>query len=331
MSGTDPIWIGESDVVSLMHLGEAIDALEAGLRQERNGRAANMVKTHVVWNEGNTLHAIGAVFDGMGWFGTKSWGHTTGGATPLFLLWEAATGRLAAIIEAFALGQMRTGGVSGVATRWMSAPDADELAIIGSGKQALTQVAAVDLVRPLKRVRVYSPNPESRASFVSKLRASGFAFDVVDVKTVDEAVLGAPIITTVTRARAAFLHQQQLADNVHINAVGAITPERREVDIEILRSAKLAVVDDPVAARRLAIEFRDAFGECDDGWQAVRRLCDVIDVADDRDEQGVSIFKAMGMGISDLSLAVAVHDRARLAGVGRPFPHPQRSAPRLRA
>ena len=54
-------------------------------------------------------------------------------------LWNSDTGKLEAIIEAFALGQMRTGGISGVATDRMAAREANELAIIGTGKQALTQ------------------------------------------------------------------------------------------------------------------------------------------------------------------------------------------------
>ncbi len=45
--------------------------------------------------------------------GTKTWAHTAGGATPLVTLWNSETGQLEAIIEAFALGQMRTGGISG--------------------------------------------------------------------------------------------------------------------------------------------------------------------------------------------------------------------------
>ena len=72
----------------------------------------------------------------------RRWGSEAGGATPLLVLWEEGSGRLKAVIEAFALGQMRTGSMTGVATRWLADPGADELAQIGTGKQAITQVAA---------------------------------------------------------------------------------------------------------------------------------------------------------------------------------------------
>src|SRR5262249_61751874 len=105
-------------------------------------------------------HATGAVFEGADVFGTKTWGNTSeGGSTPLLILWNATSAKLWAIIEARALVQMRTGAMSAIATQWMSARVADDFTIIGSGKQALTQVAAVAAARPLRRVRGFSPTP----------------------------------------------------------------------------------------------------------------------------------------------------------------------------
>src|SRR5437899_2012109 len=113
-----PLWITESDVVSLMDMPSAIRALEAGLRAEARGAAVNMAKTHVAWKgeHQSTLHAIGAAFPEDGFVGTKTWAHTPGGATPIIILYDSATGALRAIVEAFALGQLRTGAASGIAT-----------------------------------------------------------------------------------------------------------------------------------------------------------------------------------------------------------------------
>src|SRR5712692_6227974 len=138
-----PLWISESDVIAMMDFANAIDALERGLLAEAQGDARNMVKTHVEWDDGSTLHAIGAAFPQDGFVGTKTWAHTKGGATPLLILFDSRSGALKGVIEAFALGQMRTGSASGVATKWLADANADEFAIIGTGKQAMTQVAAV--------------------------------------------------------------------------------------------------------------------------------------------------------------------------------------------
>src|SRR6202048_1386789 len=155
MSAASPVWISEADVVELMHLRDAVEALTRGLMKEAAGSSRNMEKTAAHWAASSNMHAIGAVFEGADVFGTKTWGNTPAGSTPLLLLWNATSARLWAIIEARALGQMRTAAMSAIATRAMSAEGADDLAIIGSGKQALTQVAAIAAVRRLRRVRVF--------------------------------------------------------------------------------------------------------------------------------------------------------------------------------
>src|SRR5262249_62400284 len=103
--------------------------------------------------------------------GTKTWAHTTGGATPLLILFDAENGDLLAIVEAFVLGQLRTGGISGVATRWLAAPDADEMALIGTGKQAAPQLAAVAAVRRLRRGRGWGRGAGKQAALPAPPRA----------------------------------------------------------------------------------------------------------------------------------------------------------------
>ena len=124
----DAIWITEAEVVELMDLKEAIVALEAALRGEARGEAQNMTKTLLQYGK-NNLHAIGGKLGNL--VGTKTWTHTQGGTCPLLLLWSAEDGSLVAVIEAFALGNLRTGGISGVAADWMARKDARVMAIVG--------------------------------------------------------------------------------------------------------------------------------------------------------------------------------------------------------
>lgn len=327
---TEPIWISEAEVVELLDLGDAIAALEQGLRQEADGEALNMTKTHAAWGH-NNLHAIGAVFPSERLAATKTWAHTEGGATPLLILIDAEDGSLKAIIEAFALGQMRTGGIAGVATDRLAHEGADDMALIGTGKQALLQVASVAAVRRLRRLRVFSPRAESRRQFIDKARAE-FDFDIVEAGSVDEAVRDAPIVTLVTRAGAPFLSSPMVARGAHINAVGAITPERAELGQDVIARAGRIVVDSVSAVQRLSSEFVEYFGPPGTAWEAVTPLCRVV--ASEKGRQpgdDLTLFKAMGVGISDLSLGSVIFSRARSLGKGRAFPHPVRAKPRLRS
>ncbi|BDC43631.1 ornithine cyclodeaminase family protein [Paraburkholderia terrae] len=322
-----PVWISEQQIVSLMNLSGAIEALEAGLAQQASGAARNMGKTHVAWGHSN-LHAIGAAFQDAGIVGTKTWAHTEGGACPLLILFDSANGQLKAILEAFALGQMRTGGVSGVATKWLARPDADVLALIGTGKQALAQLAAVAAVRRLKLVRVYSPTPDKRRAFVERAREK-FDIEIVEAPSVEAAVADAPIVTTVTRATEAFLPASALAYGTHVNAVGAITEERIELADDVFARCTRAVVDDLGAAKRLSTEFVRAYG-ARDAWNEVTPLCDVIAEGRARTaSDDITVFKAMGMGVSDLALGLRLYALASEAGLGAPLPQPRREPPRL--
>ncbi|HEX3484573.1 MAG TPA: hypothetical protein VHT51_05905 [Micropepsaceae bacterium] len=325
---SDPLWITEADVVAAMSLPEAIPALEAGLALEAAGRARNMAKTHQIWGGHHTLHAIGAVVEGANAVGTKTWAHTAGGATPLVTLWNSETGKLEAIIEAFALGQMRTGGISGVATARMARPDADELAIVGTGKQAITQVVAVAAVRPLKRIRVFSPTIEHRRAFIARLEKLLPATLMVEATSVEEAVKDAPVVTLVTRAIVPVLSAGMLAPGTHLNAVGAITPEREEFTQDVFGRVSAIAVDSVDSVKSLSAEFDKRFGDGD--WSAVRPLSELVAAKAVRPKDAdITLFKAMGMGLSDLALGLEILARVRARGGGRPFPHPKPAQPRL--
>ena len=340
------LWITESDVVSLMDMPAAIRALEAGLRAEAGGAAINMTKTHVSWPAGDaspgkpsagssssegTLHAIGAAFPNAGFVGTKTWAHTPQGATPLVILYDSRTGALRAVIEAFAMGQLRTGAASGLATRMLSAENAAELAIVGTGKQALAQVAAVHAVRPLERVRVFGRDADRRRRFSERVKED-LGLDVVEAGSVEEAVRGAPIVTAVTRARDPFLFAAMIARGAHINAVGAIVPAGAEVAADVLARCTRIVADSPEQARRLSRELIEFCGGAPGGWEKVTRLADLVASGERRTAaDDVTLFKALGMGISDLSLGIEVYTGACRAGAGKQIEPPQRAAPRLRA
>lgn len=323
------LWISEAEVVDLMSLPEAIDALRDGLREEAAGRAVNMVKTHATWGGGSTLHAIGAVFEGLGTVGTKTWAHTDGGAMPLLILIDSANGSVQAIIEAFALGQLRTGGISGLGTDVLARPDARRMAMIGAGKQGLSQVAAVAAVRAIDRVMVWSPTPAKREALAQRVEQL-LGIEAIAAVTLEEALDSADIVTLATRARAPFLTARALPRGVHVNAVGAITPERAEFEPALLQRASAIAADSVPQVRRLSREFIEAFGEDDQLWSRVRPLSELV-VAGDRPaaHADLTLFKAMGMGISDLSLGIAVLKRARMLGLGTPLPDITRQSPRL--
>jgi len=332
MPQSSPLWISEAEVITLMDMRDAISALERGLVAEARGDAKNMLKTHVAWGDGATLHAIGAVFPKEGFAGTKTWAHTADGATPLLILFDSNNGSLKAVIEAFALGQLRTAAASGVATDRLAAEDADDFAIVGTGKQALAQVAAVMAVRPIKRIRVFGPHEDRCKQFRERVRGE-FGIETIALQSVAEAVTGASIVTVATRATDPIITSEMIIAGTHINAIGAIVPSRAEIAQDVLERCSQIVVDSIPAAQKLSRELIDFLGVANtEGWNRVRSLAEMVALDHPREtSDGITLFKSLGMGISDLALGIELYREARATGLGREFSRPERAMPRLSA
>lgn len=301
------IAISEADVAAALDLPRAIDTIERVLVAHASGQAIDMTKTHAAW-KGGQLHALGGALTADGIAGTKTWVHTPRGAAPRLLLFDANDGRALAVIDAFTLGQLRTGAVTGAATRWLAAPDATDLAIIGTGKQARSQVAAVCAVRAITRIHVFSPTVEHRERFAAALRAE-MNVDAIAAESVNDAVGHASIIVLATRATEPFLDSAALTAGTHINAIGAITPERAELTTNVVTRAQSRVVDGLPAAQHLSRELIDWVAHGGD-WSQVRTLGSIIASQQPRSPNtDLTLFKAMGMGLCDVALGAEAYRR----------------------
>lgn len=315
------LWLTEKDVTSLVNLSGVIAALERALLLEAEGKARNMYKAQTVW-PGGSVNVTGAQFVSEGFVGGKLWSNVGGSSEPLTILLDATNGKVKAILESIALGQMRTAALASVATKWLADETADELAIVGTGKQSITQVAAVHVVRPLKRLRVYSPTPANRAAFVELVK-SRFPFEAVNAPSLEAAVKDAPIVSTFTRAKEPFLHAAMLAPGAHVNAGGAIIPAFAEIAPDVVGRASVIVVDNLEQCRDNARELNDAFAQGQGkGWGSVVQLSQVVKEGRRRPAgTDLTLYKFMGVGLADLAAAMEIYKRAVARGAGTKREH----------
>ena len=107
------LWLREQDVVDLVSLNDAIDALEHVVALEGEGRAVNAPKAMATWGGTASLHALAsAMTDAAPYCGTKTWINTPRGAVAIYALFDGEAGTLLAMIEANALGSLRTAASS---------------------------------------------------------------------------------------------------------------------------------------------------------------------------------------------------------------------------
>ena len=162
-----PIYVTEAEVARLVTVKDAIEALTAMFSTWNDAGTSNLPRRRARLKDGS-LNLMGAAYGAKGVYGLKVYAGMKG-AQFHTLLYSSLDGRLKAMIEADLFGQLRTGAASGLATRHMANPDAHTLAVIGSGKQARAQAVAVCVVRPIKRISVFSPTAEHRKTFARDL------------------------------------------------------------------------------------------------------------------------------------------------------------------
>jgi alanine dehydrogenase len=284
----------ESDVQELLPITEAIRLMRMAFEAQKIGRAHNQPRRRLILESGSVLHSMaGAVGN---YFGTKFYStNPRYGAHFYFFLYDAKTARPLAMMEANSLGQIRTGAASGYATDLLANPKAKTLAIIGSGFQARTQLAAIRAVRPIETVRVWSRSPEKRHKFAEECSLTAAA-------TAEEAVRGADIVITATNSKDPVLESNWIADGTLVNAMGSNVANRRELPSDLMQRAALVAVDSLEQAKLEAGDLILA-----DSWQNVVELSDV---QAHYDPNHVTIFKSIGLGIEDVAAGAFIYERA---------------------
>ena len=294
--------IGEEDVLRLLPMKEAVRLVREAFLGLADGSALNQPRRRLITPAGAALHQLAGAFGK--YFGAKIYStHVKYGAWFTVLLYDAATAKPLAEIEANHLGQIRTGAASGGATDLLARPDASVLGVIGTGFQAQTQIEAIRVVRNIKEVRVWSRDAQRREAFAQKMNARA-------TSTAEEAIRGADIVVTATYAKDPVLEDAWVEPGAHVNAIGSNNPARREIPAELVQRAALIAVD---AVDQARIESGDLLL----AWQPedwnTPRLVELAAVAAGRrgreSNQDVTIFKSNGLGVQDVAVGGFVFER----------------------
>ncbi len=153
------------------------------------------------------------------------------------LVLDSHTGLPVALMNGAYLTALRTGAAGGLATELLAVEDASVLAVFGAGPQARTQIEAVRAVRPIREIRLVSRPTEGARIIADELEG----VDVQVFEDPEKAVLGAQVIVTATDSRKPVFPGRAIGEGVHVNAIGAFTPEMAEVDGDLISRAKVVV------------------------------------------------------------------------------------------
>ncbi len=314
-------------VRELLPMDECIEAMEKAFRALAAGKASFPLRT-ILWTPDQT-GGIGLMPGYLGttpegWIGLKAvtvfpgnHGTELDSHQGVVLLFEARRGRLLAIADATEITAIRTAAASALATKLLARADAADLAIFGSGTQARTHLDGMLSVRKLRRIRVWSRNPENARAFAEK-ESRRHGIGVEPVASPEEAARDADLLCTVTSSREPFLRGEWISPGAHINAAGSSVAACRELDATAVAKSRyfcdrkestFAESGDFLLAKREgAVTDSHVVGELGD---LLTGACEGRQTVEE-----ITLFKSLGLAIEDLAAASHVYSKARERGLG---------------
>jgi ornithine cyclodeaminase len=323
-----PLLLTETDVHRLLDTRELIDTMASALREFAAGNVVQPLRTVLQVGPDHAYYGVmPAYVTEPPALGTKLVTVFAGNAArglpshlATIVLLDTSTGALLALLDGRYITEMRTAAVSAVSARLLAPPTIGKLAILGSGVQARSHVEALSHVCAIARAEVWSPNADRRRRFAADTTGR-FGFPIEAAQASGEAAADADLIVLATAASTPVLSARDVRRGAHIAAVGACRPDQREMDSDLIASARVFVDSRQGAlaeAGDLVIPIREGrigpdhiageLGELIAGRLTGRRSPDEI-----------TIFKSLGMAVEDVAAAQLVYRRATQEGVGRSF------------
>ena len=313
--------INEAEVRQLLTMPMAIAAVEEISRKQAEGTVTVHPRRRFEFPGHGFFHYMAALDTAAGFVAMKQYTYVKGKLCFLVPLYATSTGELLALIEADYMGQLRTGAASGVATKYLARKLAKIAAILGTGGQARTQLEAIHNVRMLESVFVYGRDAQRRNQFSEEM-SERLAINVYPAESAEAAVRTAEIICTATTSAQPVLHGEDLAQGVHINAIGANHAHKQELDEAAVAKANLIFVDSLAQSQQEAGDLIIPFTKQPQRWSGVRELSDLVagKAPGRANDAQITLFKSNGIAAWDLAVAEKVYALALEKHIGRELP-----------
>ena len=243
----------------------------------------------------------------------------------LVMLFDMDTCEILALMDDHYISTMRVAATSAVATKYLARKDAKVMGLLGSGEQARTQVTAHLVVRPLIKIKVYSPTKANREKFAREM-SQETGVEIVPVSSAEEAVRGSDIVSAATNTVDPVIEGRWLEAGMHVTSLvgGDGYLPRKELDDEAIRRANLIIVGyKPQIFLDKQAEFHDRLERGIIKAEDLHELGDLLNgkCRGRKDEKEITFFKNnTGMGIQFAATARKMYEKAREKGVGAELP-----------
>lgn len=345
--------LSNEDIEKILPVGTCLDVLEEAYRDLGNGMAATVPRYDVFSptqpNEFYEYKMMSGVLPNRRIAALRlnssvvKWHEKAGGVRKdklpvaggdrfvgLVMLFSTETGEPLAIFPDGYVQKIRVAGASAIAARYLSRKDAEVMALLGSGWQAGAHLVTLNMVRKLKKIKVFSPTPDSRQRFVHEWRDK-VSVEVVEARSAEEAIKGADIVMATTNSISPLFPGDWLRPGMHVSCVKPcefdVTTYKRS-DPLIIHWHEAKPFQITVGVARQSIPY------VVEGWQhpitredtpiwnfpTLAQLVNAQHPGRTGEEQISCFCNNVGLGLQFAAVGSEVLARAREARVGREIP-----------
>lgn len=322
--------LSKNDVMKVLNMNDTIDILEKAFTDLSDGKAVMPLRTPILTPDHNGLALfMPAYLRGIGALGAKvvtvykdnlpKYNLPTILGTIILL--DEKTGAPIAIMDGGYITAMRTGGVSGLATRLLARKDAKVHALFGTGGMAKSHAWAIDCARNIEKLILFSLDPIEKKEAFKKSLQEIIKCEILFADNAKDAVNQADIVTLITSANDPIIDGDWIKPGTHINGAGSHAPAMRELDTKSVIKSKV-ICDLIDACKPEAGDFIIPVQEGKWSWDKVHgSLGDLITkkIVGRENEEEITLFKSVGIAIQDMSTAFHVYQKASEMNVGVDF------------
>ena len=232
-------------------------------------------------------------------------------------LFDASTGAPLAVMDSIGITLLRTAAATAVAAGHLAREGPATVTIVGCGAQALPQLAALAVVRPIQHVHAVDRDASVANDFAA-MAAERLGVSVAMAPDLARATRASGIILTCTTSRTPFLGVRHVVAGTFIAAVGADNEQKSEIEPALMRAA--AVVADHRGQCETIGDLHHAIAAGAMRASDIRgELADVVagTVRGRLNDDEIIIFDSTGVALEDVAAAAVVYERAVRAGIGQ--------------
>ena len=322
--------LNRSDVQQVLTMPTAIDADESAFSELARG-TAEMPQRTVLTDDavGGWMGYMPAYLKSGGALGIKAvtvyksnpaqYGLPTTLGT--ILVQDNQTGQVVAAMDGGYLTAVRTGAVTGVATKHMARAGAEVAGVLGAGVQARQQAVAIATASDVKTILSYSLEPEGERREFGAWVSEQTGLEVVLASDGETLCRESDVVSLATTAATPIVNGDWWKPGAHINSIGSHAPGIRETDTATIRRARV-ICDQTAACMAEAGDLITPVEDGDYSWDDVAGdLGDVVngEASGRASDDEVTLFKSVGLAIQDIACAALVYERAVAAGIGAEF------------